>query len=229
MQPAPSLARGEVMLTREQARRFYDRFGAKQDAQWFYESPPVTKALEQGAFQNARSVFEFGCGTGHVAEMLLDQYLAPSATYEGCDLSTTMITLARRRLAKFGDRAKLSVSDGTPHLSGVGADRFDRFVSNYVVDLLATEDIAVLIDAAHRVLRPNGRLCLVSLTFGVSPMSHSMMWLWQRLHALRPQLVGGCRPVRLTEFLSVQRWRVAYQDVFVAYGIPSEVLVADKL
>ncbi len=216
-------------LTRAQARNFYDSFGAKQDGQWFYEGPAVTQCLVHGVFQNAQSVFEFGCGTGHVAELLLEQHLPPSATYEGCDLSTTMISLARQRLAKFGDRAKLSISDGTPRLSAVTSAQFDRFVSNYVVDLLAPEDIGTLLEEAHRILRPNGRLCLVSLTFGVSLISQSIVWLWQRLHAFRPQLVGGCRPVRLTEFLPPQRWRVDYRDVIVAYGIPSEVVVAEKV
>ncbi len=217
------------MLTTEQARNFYDRFGAKQDAQWFYEGPAVTLSLAQGAFGNAQSVFEFGCGTGHVAEILLTEHLAPSATYEGCDVSTTMVALARQRLGKFGDRAKLVVSDGAPRLSDVATGQFDRFVCNYVVDLLAAEDIGTLVDAAHRVLRPKGRLCLVSLTFGVSLFSQSVIWLWRRVHSLRPQLVGGCRPVRLTEFLPSQRWRVGHREVVVAYGIPSEVLVAEKL
>ncbi len=59
-------------------------------------------------------------------------------------------------------------------------------------------------------------------------MSRAVIWVWQRLHALRPQLVGGCRPVRLRELLSPKQWRVVHQEVVVAYGIPSEVLVAEK-
>ena len=217
------------MLTSGQAREFYDQFGAKQDKQWFYEGPAVTQALAHGAFQNAQSVFEFGCGTGHVAEILLQQYLPPAATYEGCDLSTAMINLTRQRLAKFGDRAKLSISDGKPRLPAVPTAQYDRFISNYVLDLLPPDDIGMLMEEAHRVLRPHGLACLVSLTFGVSLMSQSVIWLWQRLHAWRPQLVGGCRPVQLTEFVSPQRWRVGYREIVVAYGIPSEVVIAEKL
>jgi len=216
------------MLTREQARQFYDRFGAKQDAQWFYEGPAVAEALAHGGFAEAQSVFEFGCGTGHVAELLLDQYLPPTTTYLGCDLSPTMIGLARQRLARFGDRVTLRMTDGAPVLAQAATQQYDRFVSNYVVDLLAAEDVRALIAEAYRVLRPNGRMCLVSLTFGVSPISRSLMWLWQRLHAVRPQIVGGCRPLRLTQFLSVQPWRVAYDNTIVAYGIPSEIVVAEK-
>lgn len=216
------------MLSRAQAREFYDAFGAKQDAQWFYEGPAVNQVIAHGAFRDAQSVFEFGCGTGHVAEILLDQHLPPSATYEGCDLSTTMLDLARKRLAKFGDRAKLFISDGAPDLSAVAAAQFDRFVSNYVVDLLPPEEIGALSESAHRVLRPGGRLCLVSLTFGTSLISRPVIWVWQRLHALRPQLVGGCRPVRLTEFLSPKQWRVVHQAIVVTYGIPSEVVVTER-
>ena len=50
------------MFSPEQARRFYDRFGIKQDTQSFYENPALDKLVEFGDFENAHDIVEFGCG-----------------------------------------------------------------------------------------------------------------------------------------------------------------------
>ena len=51
----------------EQARRFYDRFGIKQDSQAFYENPALNKLVQFGEFEKAHDIVEFGCGTGRFA------------------------------------------------------------------------------------------------------------------------------------------------------------------
>jgi ubiquinone/menaquinone biosynthesis C-methylase UbiE len=213
-------------LTRAQARAFYDRFGSKQDGQAFYEDAAVQDLLAHAEFERAKAVFEFGCGTGRLAEILFARYLPPAARYVGCDVSTTMVDLARQRLARFAERADVRGTDGAPRIEAPDA-AYDRFVSNYVLDLLTTEDIADLLSEAHRVLAAEGRLCLVSLTYGSTPTSRLVSWLWGRVHRLRPQLVGGCRPLALLTFLSQDDWRIIHHNVIVAYGIPSEVVVAE--
>jgi hypothetical protein len=97
-----------------------------------------------------------------------------------------------------------------------------------VIDLLPPEDIHQAIDEAYRLLVPGGRLCLVSLTFGSTIASRALTWAWGRIHKLNPRLVGGCRPVRLQDFLNKDRWRVDHCIVVSAFGIPSEVVVASK-
>lgn len=51
------------MLTYGEARKFYDAFAEKQDKQ-FYEESATNLLLEQGRFDKANSIVEFGCGTG---------------------------------------------------------------------------------------------------------------------------------------------------------------------
>ena len=46
------------MLSYEQARKYYDSFGEKQDHQ-FYENSPIEKLIEFGDFDKANSIFEF--------------------------------------------------------------------------------------------------------------------------------------------------------------------------
>ena len=215
------------MLSPEEARRFYDRFGARQDRQGFYEDPPIFNLIEHAGFGEAESVFEFGCGTGKTAKILLDRYLPATARYTAVDISSTMVGLARKNLMPFGTRVGVTQSDGEMRVDAP-PDRFDRFVSMYVLDLLADDDIRTLLAEAYRTLRPAGLLCLVSLTHGDGFIASLVERLWRTVHALRPSLVGGCRPIALLEYLDGTKWRIRHRRVVTAFGISSEVVIAEK-
>src|SRR5262245_12531739 len=154
------MQRPERTLTRAEARAFYDRFGARQDSQGFYEDAALDVLVQHGDFENAAAVFELGCGTGRFAARLLAAHLPPTARYRGVDLSPTMVTLARERLRPWTGRADVEPSDGSPPR---GDALWDRFVSTYVLDLLSPQDIAGTLAGASRLLRPGGLLCVVSL------------------------------------------------------------------
>jgi len=218
----------ERTLSRAEARAFYDRLGARQDSQAFYEDAATRIVLRHTAFECARSVLEFGCGTGRFAATLIERYLAPDARYLGLDASTTMVRLAEKRLAPFGERAAVRLSDGSPEL-GVATGSVDRLVSNFVLDLLSNQDIATLLEEAYRVLAPGGLLALVSLTRPFTPGSRLVMSGWRLLFALRPSLVGGCRPIGLLERLPPPQWAVRHHERIARFGIPVEVLVTERV
>jgi len=50
--------------------------------------------------------------------------------------------------------------------------------------------------------------------------------VWASIHRSRASLVGGCRPIRLRQYVNPAHWELEYRNVVVAYGVPSEVLVA---
>jgi ubiquinone/menaquinone biosynthesis C-methylase UbiE len=215
------------MLTHRQATAFYDRLGAKQDWQAFYEAPATRNLIAHASFETAQSVFEFGCGTGAFAGQVLARHLPPQARYLAVDSSSTMIRLAQARLARFGARVTTRQTDGSLQFDEVSGS-FERFVSTYVLDLLSAADTAQLLAEAYRLLVPEGRLCLVSLTRGSIPLARLATWTWTRIHTLEPRLVGGCRPVELLNYLSRKHWRLDYARVITRFGIPSEVVVASK-
>lgn len=212
-------------LTFEEAKAYYDGFGAKQDSQVFYEGPAVKTLVENSYFDQAATVFEFGCGTGRFAQELLADHLPSNARYRGVDISTTMVQLATKRLRPFGPRATVAqISDETGiQLEG---SSIDRFVSTYVFDLLPSVSAQKVLAQAHRALQANGLLCLVSITPGKSFVSRIVMETWGWIFSQKPSLVGGCRPTQLAELLPATEWQIRYQTVVVAWGIASEVVIA---
>ncbi len=163
------------VLSHEQARRLYDRIGAKLDSQSFYEDRANHVLSEHADFGRARRVFEFGCGTGRLAEEILAHHLPAHAEYRAIDVSATMVALARQRL-----------------------------------------------------LAPAGRLCLAGLGRGQKGVSRIVSGIWSWIQAARPQLVGGCRPIELLDFVGEAEWRIEYASVISAFGVPSEVLIATR-
>ncbi len=215
------------MLSFEAARAVYDRLGSAQDTQRFFEDPATRDLIEHAQFDRAQHVLEFGCGTGRFARELLMDHLPRGASYRGLDQSSTMVRLARERLASFGARATVEQCEGSPRFD-VAPASLDRIISNYVLDLLSEEDMRLFVAQAERALAPGGKLCLVSLTRGTTPLSQLFIWGWKRLHALSPRLVGGCRPIEILDLLPDTRWRIEHLNEVTALGMPSEVVVAVK-
>jgi SAM-dependent methyltransferase len=216
-----------TVLSPREARRAYDRIGRIQDSQAFYEDPATDLLLRHGDFESAHAVFELGCGTGRLALRLLAEHLPADARYRAVDLSPRMVSLARERLAPYADRAEVVLTEGDPPTEEPDA-AYDRFVSSYVFDLLSEEASRAILREAHRMLRPGGLLCVAGLSTGTGPGSRAVAWLWSRVQARWPALVGGCRPVEVAPLLDPASWTLRLHRKVVAFGVPSEALVAER-
>ncbi|HSF02806.1 MAG TPA: class I SAM-dependent methyltransferase [Solirubrobacterales bacterium] len=215
-------------LSHAEARRAYDRIGRLQDSQAFYEDVATSRLLQHGDFPSAQSVFEFGCGTGRFAHRLLEEHLPPGARYRGVDLSPRMIGLAQARLRPWAPRAGVRLTEGGPPSDEPPAS-CDRFVSNYVFDLLAIEEIEAVLREAQRMLQPGGLLCTTGLSTGIGRASRGMARAWGWVQSRAPSLVGGCRPVDVLPLLPAEGWEVRRHSKLVRFGLTSEVLVARRL
>jgi hypothetical protein len=71
-----------------------------------------------------------------------------------------------------------------------------------------------------------GPKALVNLTYGTTVLSRVVSSVWVAIFRLRPSLVGGCRPIDPERHIRAEYCKVEYQRVVIAFGVPSEVLVA---
>ncbi len=212
-------------LSHARAKRFYDRFGTRQDRSTLYEERPLELLIENAELGEATAVFEFGCGTGRLAERLLRDHLSEQTTYTAVDVSDTMFGLARERLAQWPSRTEVYLTTGEMDLE-VDDSSCDRFICTYVCDLLSTNDIHKLLEEAHRILRPGGLLCLASLTAAHGFGAKLATGLWRLTYLISPVLVGGCRPIRLWRYIYADYWEARFRRVVCPGGLCSEILVA---
>lgn len=206
-------------ITRSEARQIYDRLGAGLELTTPFEGRARTLALDLLAVRPGQQVLHVGVGTGaeHAA---LQRAVGPAGLVVGCDLSRGMLELTRRRAATplcEGDAARLPF----------GAQRFDRLFSAYMLDLLPLAEIPLVLAEFRRVLRPDGRLALVSLTEGADPPSRLFIAGWKLVYQLNPRCLGGCRPLQLVALLASAGFTVE-RHVVVQLGFPSEVLVGTE-
>jgi len=136
-----------------------------------------------------------------------------------------MVALATEELATYSERARVIRSDGTVQFP-LTDHSVDRVVSTYVLDLLSENDIETYFVEAYRVLNDGGKICLVGLTKGATLLSCIVTAIWTLVFRLKASLVGGCRPVSLERYLDPARWKLEYRNVVIAFGVPSEILVA---
>lgn len=215
------------MIDHGEIARFYDRIGRVEDWWSVFGDRAVGSLLDRGAFDSARAICELGCGTGRLAERILQDHASADCRYVGVDISRTMTERAQRRLAPWRGRATVIRADAVPRLpfaDGV----FDRFVATYVVEVFDPPEARALMADAHRVLAPGGLACLTALGKARTPASRLVCGVWERLHRWRPALTGGCRPVGLRDYLPETDWTVRHESATVRFGVPCETVVAER-
>jgi ubiquinone/menaquinone biosynthesis C-methylase UbiE len=207
----------EATVSRSTARRIYDRLGARIDRAEHQEARAKALALDLLRLAPGQHVLHVGVGAGR-EQAAIQAAVGPNGLVVGCDLSRGMLELTRRRAA-----APLCQADaGALPLIG---QRFDRLFSAYVLDLLPGSDLPGVLAEFRRVLRPGGRLVLVSLTEGSDPASRAFIALWKLRYRLAPASLGGCRPLRLAGLVGQAGFTIEQRQVVVQRGFPSEIIV----
>ena len=217
--------------SQESISTFYNWFGRLQDLFGFYETAPVDFMINACDIQPDSEIFEFGFGTGYLAQELLSKY--PQSTYSGVDISKTMHQLATAKLTQFdAERTDLQLAmDTLGVIEALPNGSIDRFISAYVFDLLPKTMMKDVIQKLQRKLRKDGKICLVSLTKNVDDnnvLTRMVLNGWNTVSRFCNICLGGCRPINLRYPFEVQRttFDVIVDTVQVSYGVPSQILIA---
>jgi ubiquinone/menaquinone biosynthesis C-methylase UbiE len=178
-------------VTDQQAR--YDRIAEGYAAHWAPIHRPATLrmlGLLDDLDEDPRSLLDVGCGTGVFAAACVDRW--PGAEVEGTDISAGMLEVAERARAALGDRGRdrlrlrQAPADRLPYPDGM----FDVVTSAFVLQLVPSRHRALR--EMRRVLRPGGRLAIVTWLQGGSPFAADAVYDEALLDAgLEPRPSGG--------------------------------------
>ena len=213
-----------VTRSRTQARHVYDRTSRwHRFAEEPFERRARTAGLDLLRVQPGERVLELGCGAGG-ALIALARAAGPTGRVVGMDLSPGMIRQAAARLRRAGlaDRAVLLVGDATsipwPDVS------VDALFMAFTLELFDTPEIPLVLAECRRVLRPGGRIGVVSLS-----RAAPVRWptrLYERLHDRFPAALD-CRPIYVR--CALEKAGFIIQKAIIKYmWILVEVILAVK-
>jgi ubiquinone/menaquinone biosynthesis C-methylase UbiE len=214
----------EETLSEAEAQRFYDRYGKRLEWSDWFEGRAKGVAHGWASPEPGQRVLELGIGTGRFQE-LARQQLGSTGQALAVELSPTMLRLTGERLQRAG-LSPAGLLRGSVIALPLASESFDWVFSSYTFDLLPLRSLRVALEEARRVLRPEGRLVVCSLTEGQTWLERLFMGSWKRIHALSPARVGGCRPLVLGPLLEEAGFAIERRQHVGQLGTPSEVLLA---
>ena len=218
-------ARGlrRVTRSRTQARHAYDRSSRRyRHVEEPLERRARTAGLDLLRVMPGERVLELGCGAGG-ALVALAVAVGPMGRVMGVDLSPGMIREAAARLSRVGltDRTELLVGDATsipwPDLS------FDALFMAFTLELFDTPEIPAVLAECRRILRPGGRIVVVSLS-RAAPVGWPTL-LYERLHDRFPATLD-CRPIHPGLALGAAGFEQARGRTVPLWGLRAEAVVA---
>lgn len=130
------------------------------EAIWPQEGPLFDRYRLSGALR----ILDLGCGTGEITRRLAARY--PQSTIDGVDILEGNLALARRDSRDFGERVRYEQGDAFA-LKYEDAS-FDLVVCRHMSQ--AVPDFALVLAEITRVLKPGGRLHLLSEDYGMLHM-----------------------------------------------------------
>lgn len=181
--------------------------------------------LEKLSAQSGEKILEIGFGTGHCL-VSLAQAVGPNGRVTGLDISDGMLAIARERLQREGlaERADLHLGDAAK-LDFIEAGTLDGVFMSFTLELFDNPEIPRVLLECHRILKPGGRLAVVSMTKTNPPGVAVRMYEW--FHEKMPNY-ADCRPIFARQ--SIEQSGFAIQDVSVSsmWGLPVEIVLGKK-
>ena len=197
--------------------KWYDRFGGSE---W----PHIVEGLRLLNALPGERVLEVGCGTGR-SLIALAHAVGSTGQVCGIDLSPGMIDVAREQVSKANSINTVTLNRGSAVHLPYAASSFDAIFSSFMLDLIDTPDIPLVLDEMRRVLKPGGRVGLVSMSKACE--GNVIVKVYERFHRWLPKLID-CRPIYLQSALESAGFQCEVQQTRSMWGIPVEIVIARK-
>lgn len=204
---------------------FYDRIANAYDLIADSNERAARQAGVQAlALKTGETVLELGFGTGN--EVLdLAALVGPSGKVAGIDISPGMLAVAQRKLAEAAPKTPIDLRVGDARSLPFGNAEFDATYTSFTLELFPAEDIPVVLAEVRRVLKPGGRIGVVSMAT-VRPGHHTSVlertYVWMHRHF--PHLVD-CRPIDTEAVVSAAGFQIANVKDLEIWTMPVRVVV----
>ena len=205
---------------------FYDRISHAYD---LISDAGERKARERGEqaldVQAGEHVLEIGFGTGNTL-LHLAEAAGESGTVAGIDVSTGMQEVATKKLAAKGYADRIDLCVGDARQLPFEDDRFDAVFASFTLELFPLDDIPAVLAEVARVLKPGGRLGVVSMATvleGEKSSSLEKTYIWMHQHF--PHIVD-CQPIDVVHFVEEAGLNIQQKIEMEIWTMPVRCVIA---
>jgi demethylmenaquinone methyltransferase/2-methoxy-6-polyprenyl-1,4-benzoquinol methylase len=199
--------------------RFYDLVAGNCEKKYRIEG------LRQLGVTPGEQALEIGFGTGQ-AIVSMAQSVGGSGKVYGIDISEGMLNVASRRVskAKVSQRVVLKRDDAAD--LPFKEDFFDAIFVCFTLELFDTPEIPIVLRECMKVLKENGRICVVSLA--KKEKSSPMAVLYMIARRIFPGYLD-CRPIFVREAVEDAGFRTIECTEMSMWGLPVDIVLTQKV
>lgn len=210
---------------RQATRANYDRLSRWYDIlSGSSERPARERGVEMLDIQPGERVLEIGCGTGEALSAL-----AARAGCSGCvlglDLSAGMLRRAKSKLGRDAS-ANIQLMQGDSSHLPFADESLDAIFMSFTLELFADTEIPSLLAECRRVLRPGGRMGVVSLLQKHRPGWMEKAYTWA--HRRWPVVID-CHPIPLEVLLQNAGFEISSALEMGMWGLAVGVFVIKEM
>ena len=220
--PAPI---NRVTRSKAEARASYDKMSGWYDLlAGLSEKKYREMGLQILDTQVGEKVLEVGFGTGQCLKKMAAA-VGETGSVSGIDLSPGMLGVAQSRLQKAGMEASVELCIGDAAKLPYADNFFDAIFSSFTLELFDTPEIPVVLANCQRVLKPGGRLCIVSMSKKSRNGIMVKLYEWTQKNFNR---FVDCRPIYVEQSVKENGFIISSVTEMSMFGLPVDIVLAMK-
>jgi demethylmenaquinone methyltransferase/2-methoxy-6-polyprenyl-1,4-benzoquinol methylase len=214
-----------VLRTKADARAFYNKIASVYDLLSERSEEPLRNyGLEKLALRRGERVLEIGFGTGS-SLVELATLVGPEGKVFGVDLADQMLKIATQKLQDTGLENRVELICGDAMLLPYPAESMDAIFTSFTLELFDTPEIPIVLAECKRVLRPGGRIGVVSMS--KQGENGTLVHIFEWTHQHFPNFLD-CRPIFVREVVEAAGFQIERAERRTMW-VPVEIVMGRKV